>query len=109
MKKVSGILAILFAATVLSAQSPSKPSDAPKIPLELLKNFYAADASQQRAQREIEAAQKDVQSANESWKQAIEAMQKVCGGKFQLHQDTVNTDPICVSKPPETPAATDKK
>jgi hypothetical protein len=109
MKKVSGILAILFAATALIAQAPAKSAEAPKIPLELLKNFYAADASQQRAQREIEAAQKDVQSANESWKQAVEAMQKVCGDKFQLHQDSVNADPVCVPKPPETPAAPEKK
>jgi hypothetical protein len=94
------ILAGLLAASVYpqAAKSPEKP---PVIPVELLKDFYAADAAQQRAQREMEAAQRDVQSAAQVWRQAVDALQKVCGDKFQLHQDSVNADPDCVPKPAE--------
>jgi hypothetical protein len=108
MKKVSGILAILFAATVLLAQAPPKPSDAPKIPLQLLKDFYAADSARLRAQAELTKAQRDAEGAGKDWQQAVEAMQKACGDKFILHQDSVDADPNCVPKPPEAPA-TEKK
>jgi hypothetical protein len=100
MKKVSGLLAVLFAATLV-AQTPLPP----KIPVEVLKQFYAADAAQQRAQRELDSAQRDIQSANDGWKQAVSSLQKICGDKFALKQDTVNTDPYCVAKPePEKPS-----
>jgi len=99
--KVSGILAILFATALLGAQTPTpKPTDTPKIPAEVLKQFYAADAAQQRALREQDQARIDVANANESWKQVVDAMQKVCGDKFQLKQDTVGADPYCTPVPP---------
>lgn len=76
---------------------------APKIPLQLLKDFYAADAAQQRSQRELDTAQHDYQSAQASWKQAVDAMQKACGDKYQLRQDSVNADPYCAPKQEKKP------
>ena len=96
-----------YVAVAQQMQQPPRPiqapvasvaTTAPAIPLELLKNFYAADATQQRAQRELDQAQRAVQSANDVWKQAVDAMQKVCGEKFLLYQDSVNSDPQCKDK-----------
>ena len=82
----------MFAAVVAAQDKP------PSISLQILKNFYAADAQQQRAQREYENAQKNLQSASQSWRQAVDTMQKVCGEKFQLAQDSATADPVCKVK-----------
>ena len=90
---MKSVLAIFMFAAAIAAQD--KP---PVIPTVLLKNFYAADAGQQRAQRQVDQAQQALLSASQSWKQAVDAMQKVCGEKFQLAQDSVSTDPVCKAK-----------
>ena len=108
--KVKSILVLVFASTLLLGQVPlsEKP---PTLSTELLKNFYAADAGQLRAQRQLEQAQQALQSASQSWKQAVDAMQKVCGEKFQLAQDSATSDPMCKAKAVPVPAAkpTEKK
>ena len=103
MKSV--LIFFVFAAAVAAQDKP------PAISTELLKNFYAADSQQQRAQRQLEQAQQALQSASQSWKQAVDAMQKVCGEKFQLAQDSVTSDPVCKAKVVPVPAAksTEKK
>ena len=103
---MKSVLAIFMFAAAVAAQD--KP---PTIPTVLLKNFYAADSQQQRAQRQLEQAQQALQSASQSWKQAVDAMQKVCGEKFQLAQDSVTSDPVCMAKVVPVPAAksTEKK
>ena len=116
MKRFVAIFASLVFAGCLQAQTAKPvggPGDtgattakeaekelAPKISADVLKQFYAADAAQQRALREQDQARIDVASANESWKQIVDAMQKVCGDKFQLKQDTVGVDPYCAPVPP---------
>ena len=87
------LIFFMFAAVATAQEKP------PAISTELLKNFYAADSQQQRAQRQLEQAQQALQSASQSWKKAVEAMQKVCGDKFQLAQDSVTSDPVCKVKP----------
>lgn len=92
------IVSIALLAFALGQAPPvDKP---PTIPTILLKNFYAADAAQQRAQRALDQAQHAAQAASTDWKQAIDAMQKACGEKFELYQDSVNADPQCRLKPP---------
>ena len=86
------LILFMFAATIAAQDKP------PTISVDLLKNFYAADSQQQRAQRQLEQAQQALQSASQSWKQAVDAMQKVCGDKFQLAQDSVTSDPVCKAK-----------
>ena len=100
------VLIFFMLAAAIAAQE--KP---PTISTELLKDFYAADAGQQRAQRQLEQAQQALQTASQSWKQAVDAMQKVCGEKFQLAQDSVTSDPVCKAKAVPAPAAkpTEKK
>lgn len=106
------LLAALLSVSVLAqdkpkTQPPAAPQTAnpPVIPMELLKNFYAADADQQRAQREVDAAKAHAQSASAVWQQAVIAMQKVCGDKYELYQDSINSDPQCriKTKPSATP------
>jgi hypothetical protein len=93
----------LFAGCAALAQQPAPPSPPtekpPTIPITLLKDFYAADSQQQRAQRQVDQAQQALMSASQSWKQAVDAMQKVCGEKFGLAQDSVTSDPVCKVKP----------
>ena len=91
------VAAVIFAVLLAAQTAPATP----KIPVELLKNFYAADADQQRAQRELDLAQRHVESARASWQQAVVAMQKECGDNFQLYQDQANSDPQCKAKPAE--------
>jgi hypothetical protein len=79
-------------------QAPKPVEKPPVISTVLLKNFYAADSQQQRAQRQLEQAQQALQTASQSWRQAVDAMQKVCGEKFQLAQDSVTSDPVCKAK-----------
>jgi hypothetical protein len=99
-------------AVLLTSQAPGKPASAPApspadptpaatpppIPVELLKDFYAADSARLRAQAELAQANKSVESANQAWQQAVTAMQRACGDGFQLYQDSVNADPQCREK-----------
>ena len=101
------IVSIAILAFALGQAPPvEKP---PTLSTELLKNFYAADADQLRAQRQLEQAQQALQSASQSWKQAVDAMQKVCGEKFQLAQDSVTSDPVCKAKVVPAVKPTEKK
>jgi len=102
------IVSIAILAFALGQAPPTEKP--PVIPTVLLKDFYAADSQQQRAQRQVDQAQQALQSASQSWKQAVDAMQKVCGEKFQLAQDSVTSDPVCKAKPAVVaPKPTEKK
>ena len=108
MKRSLTAVMLLFIVSPMFGQAPptEKP---PTISVELLKDFYAADAGQQRAQRQVDQAQQALQSASQSWKQAVDAMQKVCGEKFQLAQDSVTSDPVCKAKPAPEAKSAEKK
>lgn len=100
MKSLARIFTIT-AALILTVSLIGQAPPVPKIPLELLKDFYAADAAQQRAQRQLDLAQQAMQSAQTSWKQAVNAMQKACGDQFDLYQDSPGADPACRAKKAE--------
>jgi hypothetical protein len=96
---------IMFAAvsalgqTVPSPSAKSAASAAPTIPPDVLKHFWQADDAQQRAQRELEAAQAAKRSADTDWQAAVKALGDACGDKFQIKQDVVGQDPYCAAKP----------
>lgn len=118
MKQFAKIVLWTFLFSVVAvAQQPTQPKPAPAavdkppvIPPEVLKRFWQADDAQQRAQRDLQAAQAESQAASQGWQAAVKALNDACGDKFQIKQDVAGQDPYCAVKPEAPkPAETPKR
>lgn len=89
---------ILFAALPMLSQTAPKAAVKP-LPVELIKRFWQADDGQQRALRELDAAQAAKRAADETWTGVVMDLTNACGDKYELKQDLSGQDPYCGVKP----------